>query len=40
MDCVAGLTGSFVVAGAQFAAHDNTFLINVLAIRISSPLVC
>jgi uncharacterized membrane protein YoaK (UPF0700 family) len=29
---VAGVTGSFVVAEAQFAAHDDSFLIKVLAI--------
>ena len=31
---VAQVTGSFVVAGAQFAAHDNSFLIKVLAIPV------
>src|ERR1700750_830488 len=29
---VAGVTGSFIVAGAQVAAHDDSFLIKVLAI--------
>src|SRR5258705_10439795 len=29
---VAGVTGSFVVAGVQFAAHDDGFWIKVLAI--------
>jgi uncharacterized membrane protein YoaK (UPF0700 family) len=31
---VAQVTGSFVVAGAEFAAHDESFLIKVLAIPV------